>query len=169
MSSLVIPRSHNVCDIMNPPKLQPTLIRSVLATFRSVKQFTEEVVTCTEQTQGCMSATFLLQHGSSQAASPECCCAAVPVAGGRGHLELQQCSGRHGSPVSRNPALSSSSCCQCNLCDYSSAVSSQEIYVVSPLRLSLCTQWCDHIIAGHIKQYIPSCCPVFVLPPAHTA
>lgn len=39
MSPLVIPRSHNVCDIMNPPKLQPTLIRSVIATFQSLKQF----------------------------------------------------------------------------------------------------------------------------------
>lgn len=65
---------------MNPPKLQPTLIRSVLATFQSVKQFTEEVVTCTEQTQGCVSATFLLRPRA-----PLCCC---PFAGGCGHLVL---------------------------------------------------------------------------------
>lgn len=39
MSPLVIPRSHNVCDIMNLPKLQPTLIRSLIAAFQALKQF----------------------------------------------------------------------------------------------------------------------------------
>lgn len=167
MSPLVIPRSHNVCDIMNPPKLQPTLIRSVLTTFQSVKQFTEEVVTCTEPRQGCMSATFLLQRGSSQAASPVVLLSPLQVAVG-----IWSCSSALEGMAdlwAGHPALSSSSCCQCHLCDYPSAASSQEIHVVSSLRLSLCTQGRDHIIAGHIKQYIPSCCPVFVLPPAHTA
>lgn len=42
MSPLVIPRSHNVCAIMNPPRLQPALIGSVIAAFQSWNNLLEQ-------------------------------------------------------------------------------------------------------------------------------